>query len=39
VASADTSVKIRARGCLDGLKVLTASDRYRLAETDQEDDD
>jgi hypothetical protein len=38
VVSADTGMKIRARGRPDGLKLLTVPDRYRLPETDQEGD-
>ena len=36
VVTADTGMKNRARGRLDGLKLLTIPDEYRLIETDQE---
>jgi len=38
VVTADTSMKIRARGRLDGLKLLTVPDKYQLTETEQEND-
>jgi len=37
VVSGDTGMKIRARGRLSGLKLLTLPDDYRLIEKDQDD--
>jgi hypothetical protein len=37
VVSGDTGMKIRARGSLGALKLLTLPDEYRVVETDQED--
>jgi predicted ribonuclease YlaK len=38
VVTGDTGMKIRARGSLGALKLLTLPDDYRLIETDQDDD-